>query len=129
MPILDERLSPPGCQIMQKLKGQTMKATSIKATRKTTAQARKDTTRRVRIEYHNPNAKSVYVAGTFNDWHPQVTEMLNIEDGRWVKELTLMPGNHEYRLVVDGLWTADPACRESVPNPFGGQNSVLNVPA
>jgi len=105
-----------------------MKATSTKTARKATTGAPKDLNRRVRIDYLDPKAKSVFVAGTFNDWHPQVTEMLNIEDGRWAKELTLPPGNYEYRLVVDGQWATDPGCPESVPNPYGGRNSVLIVP-
>jgi 1,4-alpha-glucan branching enzyme len=81
----------------------------------------------VHLEYLDPRAQSVFVAGSFNDWHPAVTEMLNVGPGRWVKELTLVPGAHEYRLVVDGEWKADPACPDSAPNPFGGENSVLHV--
>jgi hypothetical protein len=30
-------------------------------------------------------------------------------------------------LVVDGHWMTDPLATESVPNPFGGKNSVLKV--
>ena len=37
------------------------------------------------------------------------------------------PGTYEYRLVVDGQWTTDPMAKETVPNPFGGRNSVLKV--
>jgi len=29
--------------------------------------------------------------------------------------------------VVDGDWMADPMALETVANPFGGRNSVLNV--
>ena len=36
-------------------------------------------------------------------------------------------GTCEYRLVVDGQWIADPLAKETVLNPFGGRNSVLNV--
>ena len=82
----------------------------------------------VRFDYVNPQAKSVFVAGTFNDWHPAVTEMLNVGDGRWLKQLSLPPGKYEYRLVVNGVWMIDPGGTELVPNPFGEQNSVLNVP-
>ena len=42
-------------------------------------------------------------------------------------ELLLAPGVYEYCLVVDGEWMADPSTEESVPNPFGGRNSVLRV--
>ena len=37
------------------------------------------------------------------------------------------PGTYEYCLVVDGQWMPDPLARETVPNPFGGRNSVLKV--
>ena len=30
-------------------------------------------------------------------------------------------------LVVDGEWMPDPRARETVPNPFGGRNSLLKV--
>jgi len=29
--------------------------------------------------------------------------------------------------VVDGKWIPDPLAPESVPNPFGGRNSILHV--
>jgi len=28
---------------------------------------------------------------------------------------------------VDGQWMPDPLARETVPNPFGGRNSILKV--
>jgi 1,4-alpha-glucan branching enzyme len=86
------------------------------------------TARLVRFEYLNPLAQSVYLAGTFNDWHPSVTEMLAIGEGRWTKEVVLTPGRYEYRLVVDGLWLENPNCPVSTPNPYGERNSVLTVP-
>src|SRR5690349_20531374 len=88
-----------------------------------------NTTPRTRIEYVNSQATSVFIAGNFNDWHPKVTEMLDVGNGRWAKDLALTPGTYEYRLVVDGQWIEDPACRDSVPNPFGGRNSLLTVPS
>lgn len=102
-----------------------MKTATTNPTRKPVP-AHKPATK-VRMEHVNAAARSVCVAGTFNDWHPGVTEMLNLGNGRWVKELALSPGRHEYRLVVDGAWLADPNCRESVPNPYQGQNSLLLV--
>lgn len=53
--------------------------------------------------------------------------MVALGAGRWLKELALPPGAHEYRLVVDGEWMADPRGNETAPNPFGGLNSVLTV--
>lgn len=85
-------------------------------------------TQLVRLNYVNPDAKSVFVAGSFNEWHPAVTEMIDLGGGRWAKELTLDPGTYTYRLVVDGEWLPDPESSELVPNPFGSYDSVLNVP-
>jgi 1,4-alpha-glucan branching enzyme len=83
----------------------------------------------VRLNYANPDARLVCVAGSFNDWHPSVSEMIELGHGRWAKDLTLAPGKYEYRFVVDGEWLPDPECSEMVPNPFSGYDSVLTVPS
>ncbi len=81
----------------------------------------------VHLEYTDPTAGAVCVAGTFNDWRPDATPMVALGDGRWMKELTLPPGVYEYRIVADGEWVPDPLAQETHPNPFGGVNSVLRV--
>jgi len=81
----------------------------------------------VRFEFTHPTATAVSVAGTFNKWHPTSKSMLRSKNGHWLKEAVLPPGNYEYCLVVDGQWMPDPLARETVPNPFGGSNSVLKV--
>lgn len=82
-----------------------------------------------RFEFQHSEAIEVYIAGSFNDWHPCATPMDAVGRGRWVKELTLPPGRHEYRFVVNGEWVDDPNAKEIVPNPHGGANAVLNVPS
>ncbi len=81
----------------------------------------------VNFEYANPTATAVAVAGTFNNWHPTTRSMHSLGNGHWLKEAYLAPGSYEYCLVVDGKWMPDPLAKAQVPNPFGGQNSVLNV--
>jgi 1,4-alpha-glucan branching enzyme len=81
------------------------------------------------LEFAHPHAKAVCLAGTFNDWSPTNTPMIAMEDGNWVRELTLSPGRYEYLFVADGEWMSDPLAHETAPNPFGGVNSVLNVTA
>jgi 1,4-alpha-glucan branching enzyme len=83
----------------------------------------------VRFEFIHPTASTVCVAGTFNQWQPETKTLHPSAGGRWVKETVLPPGTYEYCLVVDGKWMPDPQCRESVPNPFGGRNSLLRVTA
>lgn len=83
----------------------------------------------VRLELTHPTAAEVGIAGSFNDWHPNVTPMIRLSDGKWAKELALPPGRYEYRFVVDGEWVDDPAATELIPNPFGTPNAVLVVAA
>ncbi len=84
---------------------------------------------RVSFELVKPEAKKVYVAGSFNDWKPEKAPLMSMGNGRWVGDLTLKPGRHEYLFVVDGQWMPDPNAKESVQNPFGGKNSILGVSA
>ena len=79
------------------------------------------------FELQHSNAGKVCIAGSFNDWRPDATPMVGLGTGRWVKELTLPPGRHEYRFVVDGEWVDDPNAKEATPNPHGGVNAVLTV--
>lgn len=81
------------------------------------------------LEFMHPRARSVCVAGSFNDWRPAVTPMIPMGRGWWVKGLVLPPGRYEYRLVVDGQWVPDPNAAEAAPTPDGRVNSVLVVPA
>jgi 1,4-alpha-glucan branching enzyme len=81
----------------------------------------------VRFEFTHPTATSVYIAGTFNQWQPEAKTLHSSGVGHWWKETALAPGTYEYCLIVDGRWMPDPLARESVPNPFGGKNSVLRV--
>ena len=77
----------------------------------------------VYFEYINPAARAVAIAGTFNDWRPQVTPMVNMGSGRWRKILVVTPGTYEYTFVVDGRWVEEPRTRQtsdgtqSLPSP------------
>jgi 1,4-alpha-glucan branching enzyme len=82
---------------------------------------------------HAPDAESVFLAGTFNDWDSQSTPMHRRDDGTWRMELALSPGRYEYKFVVDGRWCCDPGdedravCPHGVPNCFGTMNRVIDV--
>ena len=77
------------------------------------------------LELVKPEAQSVSVAGSFNGWKPESTPLRRLGNGRWVGDLTVKPGRHEYLFVVDGQWLPDPNAKETVQNPYGGQNSVF----
>ena len=81
----------------------------------------------VHFEFNDASARSVCVAGCFNHWNPESKALARAGDGLWRSDSELPPGTYQYRLVVDGRWIADPMAPESVPNPFGGRNSVLKV--
>ena len=83
----------------------------------------------VHFELVDPAARHVCIAGNFNDWHPEVSEMIAMGSGKWIKDFELAPGTYEYRFVIDGRWTTDPRSAHTVPNAFGETNSLLIVPA
>jgi chromosome partitioning protein len=71
-----------------------------------------------------PAAARVQLAGDFNNWTPDGTEMEPLGP-IWKKVLRLAPGRYRYRYVVDGRWITDPLNAAVEPSPFGGENSVL----
>jgi chromosome partitioning protein len=75
-----------------------------------------------------PRARSVQVAGDFNDWQPSKLPLEKVGDsGVWQASMKLPAGRYRYRLVVDGQWQQDPYNESTELNPFGGYNSVLEV--
>jgi 1,4-alpha-glucan branching enzyme len=81
----------------------------------------------IHFEFSHPTAVTVCIAGTFNDWNPTSKPMHSSGAGNWRKETGLMPGTYEYCLVVDGEWMPDPLAIKTLPNPYGGRNSILEV--
>jgi len=82
----------------------------------------------VQFEFSAAPGSHVFVAGTFNDWNPAMNPMKdNPDSGHYKVSLKLPPGRHEYRFIVDGVWSSDPNCPESVVNEFGAANSVIQV--
>ena len=75
-----------------------------------------------------PRAKSVEIAGDFNNWQPIQTPMEKVgNNGVWQTKLNLPSGKYHYRLVVDGQWQQDPYNNITEVNPFGELNSVIEV--
>jgi len=81
----------------------------------------------VLFDVHLGGAREVYLAGTFNDWHPTTLPMVDMGLGRWEKEILVPAGTYEYLFIADGRWLPDPECGETTPNPFGGVNCVRRV--
>jgi 1,4-alpha-glucan branching enzyme len=90
---------------------------------------------KVAVSCHAPEAKAVFVAGTFNDWKPDATPLHNhLPNSKWTVTLPLAPGHHEYKFVVDGQWCCEPGTKDEFRddpkccmNSFGTMNRVLEV--
>lgn len=72
------------------------------------------------------NAKTVYVAGDFNNWTPRALA-LKKQGGEWICPIYLSPGKHTYKFIVDGNWILDPTNKNWEQNEFGTGNSVIWV--
>jgi 1,4-alpha-glucan branching enzyme len=84
---------------------------------------------RVEVEFSldAPEAKNVFVAGTFNNWVTDKDRLKKDAQGIWRVKLSIPAGKHEYKFMVDGQWKEDPANPNKVSDPYGGSNSVIEV--
>jgi 1,4-alpha-glucan branching enzyme len=82
---------------------------------------------RIVFRYHDDAAKSVGLAGDFNDW--QTAELLRCNDGIWEAAIDCRPaGTYRYKFLVDGArWAEDPSHGLKEEDGFGGFNSVLLI--
>ena len=70
----------------------------------------------------------IFVAGSFNDWDPNFTQMkYDSESGKFVSEIKLAPGTYKYKFVVNGVWGLDSDNDNVSANDFGTLNSVFEV--
>jgi AMP-activated protein kinase-like protein len=76
-----------------------------------------------------PGARSVAVAGSFNDWVPERLRLSDGDhDGVWRGTAVVPTGAHEYMFVVDGeRWIPDPLAARYVEDGYGRQNTLLLV--
>lgn len=74
-----------------------------------------------------PEATSVYVTGSFNEWSLAESYKMNRENGQWTIRLPLRRGVYSYRFIVDGKWIEDPENPLQEKNAFGDNNSLLEV--
>jgi len=74
-----------------------------------------------------PGAQDVRITGDFSNWSEEGLEMSRSGGDRWEAELSLAPGEYQYRLRVDGRWQDHAEAKERVTNPFGSENCVLRV--
>jgi len=84
--------------------------------------------RRVSFEVKAAPGSSVHLAGSFNDWDAGRKQMTD-KDGSGVYScMCMLPkGQHEYKYVIDGVWSVDAENPNFSQNSMGTLNSVIVV--
>ena len=74
-------------------------------------------------------AKSIALAGDFNDWSTEKTKIRKQKSGSYATTLDLEVGNeYQFRYVIDGeRWENDFTADKYVPSAIGVENSVVIV--
>ncbi len=97
-------------------------------------QIEREAARPITFSCRAPDAKAIFVAGTFNDWRADAVPLKRQADGLSQTTLRLSPGHHEFKFVVDGRWCCEPGCEgehhdcpKCCANDFGTMNRVLEV--
>lgn len=81
----------------------------------------------VRLTCETEPGKKVFVAGSFNNWKMEKELVDKDNSGVYRCQLRLMPGEYQYKFVVDGNWCLDAENPNFMPNDFGTLNSLLIV--
>jgi 1,4-alpha-glucan branching enzyme len=83
----------------------------------------------VEFKIKAPDATSVFVAGSFNNWKVDQYPLQRNDQGIWEGTVLIAPGRYEYKFLVDGDWVHDKnnPTKVHVPAPFWGVNSVIDV--
>jgi len=80
----------------------------------------------VRFTLANAAAKSVSVAGNFNEWSVGANPLTR--SGKvWTAVVTLPPGEHLFMFIVDGKGMVPPLAEDYVDDGFGSRNGVVIV--
>lgn len=81
----------------------------------------------VRFAVYAPFAKTVQIAGDFNDWNPSEIHLERDAQGLWATTIALPPGRHNYKFVIDGNWLTDPSNPDFERDTRGNVNSLVEV--
>ena len=85
-----------------------------------------------RLEGHG-GAVSVWLTGDFVAWAGMpadgAVELARGGDGAWTVVHGFATGSYQYKFIIDAaMWIPDPGNPNTVPDGFGGVNSVYNCP-
>lgn len=80
------------------------------------------------FKLYAPEARSVYLVGSFNKWSADdASIMKKVDNGTWIKFISLPEGEYYYKFIVDGKWIEDPANSLTERDGLGGRNSKVLV--
>ena len=80
----------------------------------------------VRFTLASAAAKSVAVAGNFNEWSATANPLAR-SGNAWTAIVTLPPGEHLFMFIVDGKWIVPPLAEDYADDGFGSRNGVVVV--
>ncbi len=97
--------------------------------------------RKVEFIFQAPESDEVFLVGDFNVWDMKSMPMSRGKEGIWRREISLLPGRYEYKVLVGNSWSEDRSCTvmvensciqdvsdaQQVANAFGTCNFVLKV--
>lgn len=86
----------------------------------------KDDSLAVSFSLRSENARSVSLAGSFNQWRPENYRLVK-NDSLWTINVKLAPGYYYYKFVVDGQWIPDPANPLKINDGGNSFNSIVKA--
>jgi len=76
----------------------------------------RETGKAVQFEISAEQGSKVYIAGTFNNWDPTTHPLSDDqEEGVFKATLYLPAGTHEYKFIVNGVWSCGGKCSQQSP--------------
>ncbi len=81
----------------------------------------------IEFTYTAPNANSVSLVGTFNNWNNSANPMQKDQNGVWSTVIQVQAGKYQYKYLADGTWNYDQDNSETADDGYGGQNSAFEV--
>lgn len=86
----------------------------------------------MRVTFELPQSvvsTSVHIVGDCSDWSRHSHPLVRRDGGPWSIELVLERSRrYQFRYLIDGVtWQNDWHADSYVPNPFGGENSVIDT--
>lgn len=87
-----------------------------------------DNPNEISFKLYAPNAQTVNLVGTFNDWDKSADVMKKNSHGVWECLKDLPDGNYNYKYLIDGeTYIPDPRCLEAAIDAENDLSSIINV--